>query len=126
MGDAYGWYWSFKRFTFNFTNDALTSPSTYIDVMIIVSDGELTAQKNMTAWVTNTNDNPVLDLVGDKTVREGILTTFNLSANDDFISSISLGHSFSFIGANNLSGVIFIPYFKLSIEIDNLFTSSII
>jgi hypothetical protein len=55
---------------------------TYSNVHFEVSDGSLTDSENITITVSNVNRPPVLNAIGNKTVNEGVLLTFTISASD--------------------------------------------
>jgi hypothetical protein len=55
---------------------------TYTGVHFEVSDGNLTDTEGITITVNNNNQPPVLNTIGNKTVSEGGLLTFTISASD--------------------------------------------
>jgi PKD repeat protein len=71
---------TFSGQTFNWTPNYAQS-GTY-PVTFTVSDGSLTDSEAITITVNNTNQPPVLSSIGNKSVSEGSLLTFNISATD--------------------------------------------
>lgn len=69
------------RGTFSWTPSEDRGPGDYL-VTIIVSDGAATDSETITISVAETNKAPMLGSIGGKTVDEGILLTFTLSASD--------------------------------------------
>jgi hypothetical protein len=67
--------------TFSWT-PGYTQAGSYPNVRFQVSDGSLIAAENITITVNNANRSPVLDPIGNKTVSEGALLTFTISATD--------------------------------------------
>jgi outer membrane protein assembly factor BamB len=67
--------------TFSWTS-GFVQAGTYPDIQFVVSDGELTDQVNITITVNNTNRQPVLDPVGDRTAAENTLLEFTVNAID--------------------------------------------
>jgi len=60
----------------------LSQAGSYPGVRFAVTDGSLTDSEDITITVTNTNRLPVLAAIGDKSIAEGAVLTFTLSASD--------------------------------------------
>jgi hypothetical protein len=75
---------SFNTYTRVFSWTPTTDQAgTYPNVIFEVSDGELTDSENITITVLDSdNSAPVLDAIGNKSVREGQLLQFTVSATD--------------------------------------------
>ncbi|MEW6100680.1 MAG: putative Ig domain-containing protein [Candidatus Omnitrophota bacterium] len=67
--------------TFSWT-PASAQAGTYPGVHFEVSDGSQSSYENITITVSHINNPPVLEALGDKTVAEGALLTFTVSASD--------------------------------------------
>ena len=55
---------------------------TYSDVQFRASDASLSDYENITILVNNTNQAPILNTIGTKTVKESSLLSFVISATD--------------------------------------------
>ena len=62
---------------------------TYLNILFQVSDGSLTDSEEMTITVSNVNAPPVLGSIGDKTVDEGALLEFTITATDSDEDALS-------------------------------------
>jgi hypothetical protein len=67
--------------TFSWT-PSYTQAGTYPDIRFSVTDGALVDSENITITVNNVNLAPVLSAIGNKSVTEGQLLTFTVSATD--------------------------------------------
>jgi hypothetical protein len=67
--------------TFSWT-PAAGQVGSYPDILFEVSDGQLTDSENIIIIVNNVNSPPVLNSIGNKSVIEGVLLEFNVSASD--------------------------------------------
>ena len=74
---------TFEAFTRVFSwTPTLSQAGTFSNVQFGVSDGSLSDYENITILVNNTNQAPILSTIGSKTVNEGSLLTFVISATD--------------------------------------------
>ena len=67
--------------TFSWT-PSFTQAGSYSNVHFEVTDGGLTDAEDITITVSNVKDPPVLDTIGDKSINEGELLQFTISATD--------------------------------------------
>ena len=72
----------------------------YANVHFEVSDGSLTDSEDIIITVNHTNRPPVLSLIGNKTVSEGDLITFTISATDPDGDSLTYSASNLPLGAS--------------------------
>jgi PKD repeat protein len=68
--------------TFTWTPDFNAAAASPYTVTFVASDGTLTDSKSSTTTVTNTNRAPAMTAVGNKSVGEGQLLQFNVTASD--------------------------------------------
>jgi len=87
--------------TFSWT-PSFDQAGTYSDIHFEVSDGELTDSENITITVSNVNRPPVLNAIGNKSINEGEILEFTISASDPdadpltyTASNLPLGASFN-------------------------------
>jgi len=79
---------------FTWTPTEAQGPGSYV-VRIIVSDGSLTDYEDITITVYEVNLPPVLSLIGSKTINEGALLQFTITASDPDIPAQTLTYSAS-------------------------------
>jgi hypothetical protein len=79
---------------FSWTPTEAQGPGNYV-VRIIVSDGSLTDYEDITITVNEVNLPPVLSLIGPKTINEGALLQFTITASDPDIPAQTLTYSAS-------------------------------
>jgi hypothetical protein len=79
---------------FSWTPSEAQGPGNYV-VRIIVSDGSLTDYEDITITVNEVNLPPVLSLIGPKTINEGDLLQFTITASDPDIPAQTLTYSAS-------------------------------
>jgi len=79
---------------FTWTPTEAQGPSSYA-VRIIVSDGSLTDYEDITVTVNEVNLPPVLNPIGYKTVQEGALLQFTITASDPDLPAQTLTYSAS-------------------------------
>ena len=79
---------------FTWTPTEAQGPGSYV-VRIIVSDDSLTDYEDITITVYEVNLPPVLSLIGSKTINEGALLQFTITASDPDIPAQTLTYSAS-------------------------------
>ena len=89
--------------TFSWTPD-FDQAGIYQDVYFEVSDSELTDWESITIVVNNTNRQPVLNPIGDKTINEDSLLEFTINASDPD------GDALSYSASNLPAGALFNPH----------------
>jgi chaperone required for assembly of F1-ATPase len=85
--------------TFSWT-PTFSQAGSYLNVHFQVSDGSLTAAENITITVNNVNRPPVLNSIGSKSVNEGALLSFIISATDPDGDTLTYSPSNLPTGAN--------------------------
>ena len=88
--------------TFSWTPDYSQS-GPHNNIYFEVSDGNLTDSEAIKITVNNANQPPVLDAIGNKTVDEGVLLSFTISATDPD------GNTLTYMASNLPSGATFDP-----------------
>jgi hypothetical protein len=95
---------SFNTSTYTFSwTPTYSQAGSYPSVHFQVSDGSLTDSEDITITVNNVNRPPVLTAIGGKTVNEGALLSFTISATDPD------GDPLTYSAANLPSGASFNP-----------------
>jgi methyl coenzyme M reductase subunit C len=89
---------------FTWTPTEAQGPGSFV-VRIIVSDGSLTDYEDVTITVNEVNLPPVLNLIGSKTVTEGTLLQFTITASDPDLPAQTL----AYLASNLPSGATFNP-----------------